>query len=60
MICILVKSVIKLLILINRIFKTPHTHMYMSNQFLITCKCDVVRLSDKFIIIKNFSDIFCW
>lgn len=34
--------------------------MYMSNQILITCKCDVMRLSYNFIIIKKFSDIFCW
>lgn len=34
--------------------------MYMSNQILITCKCDVMRLSYNFIIIKKFPDIFCW
>lgn len=60
MICILVKSVIKLINLIDPMLKTPHTHMYMSNQILITCKCDVKRLSYNFIIIKQFSDIFCW
>lgn len=60
MICILVKSVTKLINLIDPMFKTPHTHMYMSNQILITCKCDVMRLSYNFIIIKKFSDIFCW